>query len=134
LSFQANTAYSSLLGANSLSGRPLNQTQTNRESQNNGYNWGNNILWRHRFGKIGRTISVGLTTSANDRTGESLLQSINQYFGRKTADSLQVTDQQTDTKSNGYTISSNVSFYGKYRKNGAVTVELHAYLHQKLLR
>ncbi len=118
LSFQANTAYSSLLGANSLSGRPLNQTQTNRESQNNGYNWGNNILWRHRFGKIGRTISVGLSTSANDRTGESLLKSINQYFGRKTADSLQVTDQQTDTKSNGYTISSNISFTENIGRTG----------------
>lgn len=118
LSFQANTAYSSLLGANSLSGRPLNQTQTNRESQNSGYNWGNNILWRHRFGKIGRTISVGLSTSANDRTGESLLKSINQYFGRKTADSLQVTDQQTDTKSNGYTISSNISFTENIGRTG----------------
>ncbi len=119
LSFQDNTAYSSLFWEQiTYEWSLLNRTQTNRESQNNGYNWGNNILWRHRFGKIGRTISVGLNTSANNRTGESLLKSINNYFGRKTADSLQITDQQTDTKANGYTISSNISFTENIGRTG----------------
>jgi hypothetical protein len=118
LSLQDNTAFSSLLGANSLANRAISQTQTNKQSQNNGNNWGNTILWRHRFGKIGRTISVGLTTSSNARTGESFLKAINNYYGRRTADSLQITDQETDTKSNGYTISSNLSFTENIGRGG----------------
>lgn len=118
LSLQDNTAYSTLLGRNSLSGRPISQTQTNKQSLNNGNTFGNTILWRHRFGKIGRTLSVGLTTSSNDRTGESSLRSINNYYGRKTADSLQITDQKTDTQANGYTISSNISLTENIGRTG----------------
>lgn len=118
LSLQDNNALSSLFGKNSLNSRPISQTQNENNSLNKGYNFGNTILWRHRFGKIGRTISVGLTTTANDRNGESGLNSIINYFGRKTADSLQVTDQQTDTQSNGYTISSNISFTENVGRGG----------------
>lgn len=117
-SLQDNTSFSSLLGANSLSGRALNQTQTNRQNQNDGNNWGNTILWRHRFGKIGRTISVGLTTSSNARVGESSLKSTNRYFGRLTADSLQITDQQTESRGNGYTVSSTISLTENVGRGG----------------
>lgn len=118
ISFQANTAYSSLLGANSINGLRISQTQTEKQSNNNGNNFGNNILWRHRFGKIGRTLSVGLTTSTNDRSGESMLNSVVNYYTRKTADSLQITDQRTDTKANGYTVSSNISLTENVGRGG----------------
>jgi len=118
ISFQGNTAYSSLLGGNSINALRLSQTQTEKESKNNGFNFGNSILWRHRFGKIGRTLTVGLTTSANDRSGESLLNSVVNYYTRKTADSLQITDQRTDSKSDGYTISSNISLTENIGRGG----------------
>ncbi|MFN8343803.1 MAG: outer membrane beta-barrel protein [Spirosomataceae bacterium] len=118
LSLQDNTSYSTLLGVNSLTGVKINQTQTNKQAQNDGYNFSNTFLWRHRFGKIGRTISVGLTTSANDKSGESSLKSINNYYGRKSSDSLQVTDQRTDTKGNGYTVSGNISFTENIGRTG----------------
>ncbi|WP_428662930.1 TonB-dependent receptor domain-containing protein [Runella sp.] len=118
ISFQGNTAYSSLLGANSINAAAISQTQTQKTSTNNGNNFGNTILWRHRFGKIGRTLSVGLTTSTNDRTGESSLNSIVNYYTRKTADSLQITDQRTDTKANGYTVSSNISLTENVGRGG----------------
>lgn len=118
MSFQANTAYSSLLGANSINALPISQTQTENESKNKGNNFGNTILWRHRFGKIGRTLSVGLTTSTNNRSGESKLNSIVNSYTRMTADSLQITDQRTDSKSNGYTVSSNISLTENVGRGG----------------
>ncbi|MEZ4905986.1 MAG: outer membrane beta-barrel protein [Spirosomataceae bacterium] len=110
---------SSLFGKNSFNDRNISQTQNENNSLNKGYNFGNNILWRHRFGKIGRTLSVGLNTSINDRNGESGLNSIINYFvylnSRFTAQTI---DQQTQTSSNGYTVSSSVSLTENIGRGG----------------
>ncbi|MCU0341203.1 MAG: outer membrane beta-barrel family protein [Spirosomaceae bacterium] len=118
LSFQDNTAYSTVLGLNTLGTRKLNQTDNKNQSGNNGLNFGNSLLWRHRFAKVGRTISIGLNTSINDRNGESSQLSTSQFFGRRTADSLQTIDQRTYTASHNYTVSSNVSFTENIGRRG----------------
>ncbi|MFN4145499.1 MAG: outer membrane beta-barrel protein [Runella sp.] len=118
ISFQDNTAFNNLFGTNALAERPLNQTTTTNRSQNTGYNLSNSILWRHRFGKVGRTLSVNLNTSANNRSGESALESVIKFFGRRTADSLQNVDQQTLTRGSGYTVASNISFTENIGRSG----------------
>lgn len=118
LSFQNNTSYSSVQGLNTLGTRQLNQTDNNRQSNNNGYNFGNSVLWRHRFAKVGRTISISLNTSINDRDGESGQLSTSRFFGRRTADSLQIIDQKTFTASNNSTVSANLNYTENIGRNG----------------
>ncbi len=49
----------------------LNAIRNVRENEGNGVNWVNNLIWRRRLNKIGRTLSVSLsnTYSENDREG-----------------------------------------------------------------
>ncbi len=121
MSFQSTEQKSYLNGETSALGKPLSSVLTNNTSESTGYNFSNNVLFRHRFAKAGRTFSVGVTTSINDRTRDALLQSRNRYYN--TLDSLQLVDQQSTTPSHGYTLSSNVSFTEQLSKK--TTLELN---------
>lgn len=108
LSFQNNNANSLLFGSNgSDEGSLLSRTRNDRESDNSGYNFNNEILWRHRFGKQGRTFSINLNTSLNDRVGKIDQYSLTEYFA---PDSTELRDQITDTASDGYTLSTNLNY------------------------
>lgn len=75
LSFQkAETFSNDTLLSNSSSGKILNQGRTVNSNTGDGYNWSNNLLWRRKFRKAGRTFSVALTNtwSNNDREGFTL--------------------------------------------------------------
>ncbi|MFN8353288.1 MAG: TonB-dependent receptor [Spirosomataceae bacterium] len=121
LSFQSTDQKSYLDGETSVSGKPLSSVLTSNSSKSTGYNFSNNVLFRHRFSKIGRTFSIGVTTSVNDRTRDGLLQSRNRYFN--TLDSLQTVDQQSQSPSHGYTLSANLSFTEQLSKKA--TLELN---------
>ncbi len=55
-----------------------------------------------------RTISIGFNTGLNQKTGKTYLNANNKYFdGGNINDSLQ---QFTDNLTNGYTISTNISY------------------------
>src|SRR5690606_19154658 len=66
----------------------------------------NNLLYRHRFAKRGRTLSVNLGTSFNNREGDGTLYSLNEFAFSDTS----LLDQIYDLESKGYTLSSNVSY------------------------
>jgi hypothetical protein len=90
----------------------INSTENRNSSENLGYNFGANLVYRHRFAKRGRAASVGLNSSMNNRTGEGSLYSLNQY----SVDSLPGTysttllDQRYDLSSNGQTHSANLTY------------------------
>ncbi|HET7899406.1 MAG TPA: TonB-dependent receptor, partial [Flavisolibacter sp.] len=52
----------------------LNRGRTINSNAGDGYNWSNNLLWRRKFRKPGRTLSVALTNTLadNDRTSYTL--------------------------------------------------------------
>lgn len=56
--------------ANSSSTK-INDSRTATTSEGQGYNWINNIIWRKRFKKPGRTFSVNLSSTWNSNTRET---------------------------------------------------------------
>ncbi|SHK56735.1 TonB-dependent receptor [Hymenobacter psychrotolerans] len=90
LSVQRNTGNSSLDGRTFLaSGDAANQTQGSNTSDYRsaltGITASNQLQFRHRFAKRGRTVSVGLNTTYNDKDGDNnLLSSTSAVGGRTT--------------------------------------------------
>jgi hypothetical protein len=65
--------YDSTFAMSSLNSSPyyLSQLVQNKTSNNrDGYNINNNLLFRHRFGKVGRTITLGYSNVINHSEGE----------------------------------------------------------------
>jgi hypothetical protein len=94
-----NSIYSTEAGFGEIVKSSSNNT-TNTEIS--GYNIGNNILFRHSFAKKGRTISVGVTTNFNRKSGNSYVVGDNKSFdttGILMQDSIQ--NQFSDNFTNG---------------------------------
>ena len=76
----------------------LNETRTHSQNTGNGINWNNNLIWRKKFAKAGRTLSVNLSNTYNRSERESFNQSILRNFN---GDGLKVKDSAFNQK-NGY--------------------------------
>jgi hypothetical protein len=55
-------------------------TKSNRTNKRDGYNMGNNLLFRHKFGKIGRTITLGWNNTNGHSNSDGLTFSDNEFF------------------------------------------------------
>jgi hypothetical protein len=110
ISFQKNNSFSSVQGVNFLESKEFtSQTENNNTNNNSGYNINNNILYRHAFGKRGRSLTVNLGTSFNDRDGESFLEALNRSF--KTNGTLDDSLRQfTSKKQHGYQVNANIAY------------------------
>lgn len=110
LSFQDNHSFSGVTGFKSVKGgSPISETDQTNNRNSSGFNVSNNILFRHAFAKRGRTLSVNLSTSFNERNGEYYIDALNRYYkGGIPADSLQ--QQLTDQASDGYRISTSIAY------------------------
>ena len=49
-------------------------------NERNGLTFGNNLLYRHKFGKVGRTVTLGWNSSVGNSESESFTLSNNDYF------------------------------------------------------
>jgi hypothetical protein len=108
LSFQTNDARSSLAGDYTTDNTALESHLTNqRRSDNDGYNLGNSILYRHRFAKRGRSFSVNLNTEASDRNGDSEQYALTEYASGIPP---KLVDQQSDQHTRSATVSSDLSY------------------------
>ncbi len=117
-SFQKNVSNSNLLGINSYSpSEIISNSINNTDSKTSGYNFNNNILFRHSFAKKGRTISINLSTALNRKNGDTYIQNNNNYYNSSGNyyDSLQ---QYTDVLTNGYQLSTNISYTEPIGKKG----------------
>ncbi len=85
----------------------LSNTQTRNSSFNTPYTVNNNILYRHKFKKQGRTVSVALNLDWSERPGGSQLSTINQFFQ---PDSTLEFSQRGDNYANSQTYSANVMY------------------------
>jgi hypothetical protein len=109
----------------------LNTSNSRYSSSFTGYNFGNDLLYRHKFGLPGRTVSIDLNTTANNKTGNTTHLEKDSLF--VPIDSLYTIDQRADAPVNGYGTSVNVvytepfgtdqqlqvSYTGSYNKNKA---------------
>ncbi len=118
LSFQKNISATAIEGLNSFSLTELiSKSSNSSNNESKGYNFSNNILFRHAFKKRGRTISLNLTTGINKKDGETYIKNQNRYYrtGVNADDSLQ---QFTDQLSNGYQVSANIAYTEAVGKGG----------------
>ncbi|MEP7236512.1 MAG: outer membrane beta-barrel protein [Ferruginibacter sp.] len=87
-------------------GQTTNEGFSNARTKNGGYNFRNDIIWRKKFARKGRTFSLSLQTSLNASDGDGSLSSINSFYnsigGLLRKDTL---NQQSDINANlrGYT-------------------------------
>jgi hypothetical protein len=73
-SFQKNTSLTDITGVNSFAtGNTISKSLNSSNSKSSGYNFNNNILFRHAFNKKGRTLSINLTTGLNKKDGETYI-------------------------------------------------------------
>ena len=115
-----NSIYSTNAGFGEIVKSSSNNT-TNTEVS--GYNISNNILFRHSFPKKGRTISVGLITNFNRKSGNSYVVGDNKSFdttGILVQDSIQ--NQFSDNFTNGNTISTNLAYTEPIGKKGQLQI------------
>ncbi len=57
-----------------------NEGFSNNTSAGSGYNFRNDIIWRKKFAKRGRTFSLSVQTSLNESDGDGSLSSINSFY------------------------------------------------------
>ncbi len=86
----------------------LNNTRNIYDNEGDGFNWNNNVIWRRKLNKIGRTLSVNLSNTYSKNNRESYLASNSNFFnsgGAKIRASN--TNQQTlqDNLTNNYGVT-----------------------------
>ncbi len=130
LSFQDNHSGSLKTGLTSLddgAATKLNSLDNSRDSKNNGYNFGNDVLFRHAFAKRGRSISVNFNTQINNRDGRSQLYSKNIYYKNlevpgDTIDQLSFTNSKGTTLGGNFVYTEPINTSGQLQLNYGLTV------------
>ncbi|MDP3557080.1 MAG: TonB-dependent receptor [Bacteroidota bacterium] len=114
INYQNNVAKSNLVASNILSdGKFLSNTNTNSTINNIGYDFSNSVLFQHKFSKIGRTISLNISTQLTEKNNDGTYVSINNY-GDTTTSGL---DQTFAAYSNSKKITGSISYTEPLNKN-----------------
>jgi hypothetical protein len=86
----------------------LNNSNTDFSTLLGAINFSNQILWRHRFEKAGRSFSAEINQSVRNQDGESYLYALNNSFGSfLRSDTI---DQENRLLAKGSTISANLNY------------------------
>jgi Outer membrane protein beta-barrel family/CarboxypepD_reg-like domain len=123
ISFQKNNSNSSTDARDSavtkLSSNISSTTANSSTANNSGYSSNNNLLIQHKFKKQRRTISLNISASLNDKTGDGTYKSLNEYYETiGAAPRNQNYDQSYTLKTNGYTVAPNVTYTEPIGKKG----------------
>ena len=120
LSVQHTDLNSGYSGVTALKTQKLNDVVNNNVSTNYAVNFSNNLLFRHRFSKIGRSLTFNLTTNYSNREADRLLKSINNFYGVNP--SSKILNQDAVTNANGWGISSNLYYSEPLSKTSFIFV------------
>ncbi len=108
LTWQLNDGTSSTLAQSLLGSTLLGQTDNHYRSDLAGLVFSNSLLYRHRFAKPRRTISINFGQGYNQNQGESFLQSEDVLFLEE--ESRDTLDQFADLDLNGWNLSANLNY------------------------
>lgn len=112
LSFQKNTGSSTMLYNTYFDKAASTNTKTNSNNDVTANNMSASLLYRHKFSKAGRTISVSLNGSSNQNNNDGYNE---KHFTNTT---LTENDYQTIlNNSNGYSLGSNMTYTEPLTKN-----------------
>ncbi|UJP65758.1 outer membrane beta-barrel protein [Mongoliitalea daihaiensis] len=108
INFQNNSTFNDRDAIN-LSGvlNPLSATRSLSDATTEGYNISNNLVYRYKFEKKGRTLSTTVFTSWNQRDQFSELIAANRDFIRNISDTL---NQETIGLSDGFNYRATIQF------------------------
>lgn len=119
LTLQENKSSTSLNGNTAVNNADvISSTENSQSSDRNGYSTGNNLLYRHKFNKKGRTISVGVDAdfSGNEGTGS--------YYSLTTSDTRsQLLDQQYTTESSTESYGATIAYTEPVGTKGQLMLE-----------
>lgn len=105
-------------------GDSVNNSIANSQSNKDGYNIRNNILFRHSFPKKGRTLSLGFNTTFTKNDGDYTTDASYRFYdslGIFTRDSIQ--NQFTDNPTKGHTIGGTIAYTEPVGKKGQVQID-----------
>ena len=118
LSFQNYIANSNTNAGNSIGDKVISNTSNANTAVSDGYSFKNEILYRHKYLKYGRTISFTYGTDINDKWGYNQLYSKSFFFNSISNDTNKLSNfQNANQNTFGYTHSGNISYtepIGKY--------------------
>jgi len=110
LSLQQNYATSSQVDSSfNQFGLPLIFANNSNIQNTGGYTFSNNIVFRHKLNKKGRTISINLSNSLNEKTGDGNYNTLTTVDSANT-DLPTRLNQVYNSYSNGNTVSSNIAY------------------------
>ena len=110
LSFQKNSTGSSLLASSSTAGQLQGTTNNANNNKSNGYNFNNELLYRLKFSKPGRTVSINLATGMSKRKRENYLEAKNIYYLTGPNDQSDSIKQFSKTLADATALSSSVVY------------------------
>jgi len=103
----------------------LNSANTLNNTDYSGYNLSNEILFKHRFGTIGRTFSIDVITGANDKkTIGNLLTENSSYLNNTTT--IDTLNQHINSPITGYNFSTNIAYTEPIHENGQIMLSYNA--------
>jgi uncharacterized membrane protein YgcG len=111
ISLQNNESGTLRVGATRLgaAGNLLNQTNNTQLNETTALSLTNNLLWRHRFAKAGRTLSMNISTNVNNRDGEGSLRALNQFYTNNLMRGDTI-DQQSMNESRNVRMGANINY------------------------
>ena len=115
INIQNNSLTSGSDGQSSLANALVSRTLNDYASGQNAIDFSNDVEYRHRFGKPGRTVSLNINTGINSQKGLTNRTTLNQYFNLDslTGDSTQQQSrllQDVDSRSKNVTLGSSLSY------------------------
>lgn len=106
---QLNDGDNTIAGNTDIGPTPLSTTSNAFSSKLSGYNLNNDLMFRHRFEKAGRTISLGFNSVINNNDGSSLLYARN-TFGMGGMTRYDTTDQRANLMKRGNTFGTTLEY------------------------
>jgi hypothetical protein len=100
LNFQNNNSVNNVLGVifpDEAKQNAISRTENDLNSKTNGNSLSNMLLYRHAFAKRGRSISLGIFQSSNNRNGQDFLDAYDSYY--KPIQRVDTVKQLSDQKS-----------------------------------
>ncbi|MFZ5553333.1 MAG: TonB-dependent receptor [Bacteroidota bacterium] len=116
--FQNNFSSKTTTGTTVLSDVLLNNTSNSSSNNSTGYTLNNSFLYRHKFAKKGRTVSLNIDANLNRKNGNGKLLANNQYFN--STDTSDIINQENNSQSQNDTYSPNLEYSEPIGKHGIV--------------
>jgi hypothetical protein len=122
-SYGQNSTYNQF-ESEALNGKRLPVNQSNRTTSADGTQaqFGVNALYKLKFKKQRRTLSVNITDQFNENTTEGFLLTYNQFYNEQGLYKKDTVDQRKDNYTRGNSLSGKIAYTEPVGKNGIIEV------------